>query len=55
MRFRIIVYLATILVIGLLAWQLYGAHHYPNMNALPGVQHVLVVHPVGHAGGQRWG
>ncbi|HLG78368.1 MAG TPA: hypothetical protein VFA09_01365 [Ktedonobacteraceae bacterium] len=55
MRFRLIVYLATILVIGLLAWQLYGAHHYPNMNARPAVQHVMVVVPAGTIEGLRWG
>lgn len=35
MRFRVVVWLLLLLIVGLLAWQLYGTPHARKMNAIP--------------------
>ena len=42
MRFRVIVWVLLLLIVGLLAWQFYGAQQYPNRNEVSGVNRVAL-------------
>ena len=42
MRFRLLFWLIALLVVALLAWQLYGAHHYPKMNGTHGFNRAMI-------------
>ena len=42
MRFRLIVWVLLVLIVGLLAWQFYGAHQYPKRNDMSGVNRVVL-------------
>ena len=45
-RFSLVVFLLGVLIVALLAWQLYGVHHYPNMNETHGFNRTVITAPV---------
>lgn len=43
MRLRVIVWVLLLLVVGLLAWQLYGVPHASKSNAIPAVNRTPIM------------
>ena len=44
-RFSLVVFLLGLLIVALLAWQLYGVHHYPKMNGVPALSRATCTVP----------